>query len=211
MTCACWCAVGQHLAVDKVSGKVKNRLGGWGRQTKPLVLVFLGPSGTGKTELAKQIASAIHGKPIEALMENKQFVTIPMGQYKDRNSAANLVGPPVGIEGTGQLTGALLEAPDAVVLLDEFEKAHPEAISDVLLSAFEDSGGFKDTKLDKYVPTNRATFIINTNIGAQNVLRREKYLRANADTLTKKDKVGGTAHFHKCAEIDQTPRPDPKP
>lgn len=57
-----------------------------------------------------------------------------MAQYQDKMSAANLVGPPVGIEGTGQLTGALLEEPSAVVLLDEFEKAHPEAISDVLLS-----------------------------------------------------------------------------
>jgi len=64
-----------------------------------------------------------------------------------------------------------------------------EAISDVLLSAFEDSGGFKDTKLDKYVPTARATFIINTNIGAQTVLRREEYLRSNADALTHKDKI----------------------
>ena len=45
----------QRLAVEKVSGKIKNRKGGWGQQTKPLVLVFLGPSGTGKTELAKQV------------------------------------------------------------------------------------------------------------------------------------------------------------
>jgi hypothetical protein len=55
-------AVGQRLAVEKISSKIKNRQGGWGQQTKPLVAVFLGPSGTGKTELAKQLASIIHGR-----------------------------------------------------------------------------------------------------------------------------------------------------
>ena len=149
---------------------------GWGRRDKPLVLVFWGPSGTGKTELAKQLASILHNESAAKLLREKKFVQIPMGQYKDENSAANLVGPPVGIEGMGQLTGALLRHPDAVVLLDEFEKAHAEAIPDVLLSAFDASGALKDTKLDQYVPTNRATFLINTNMGAKIILERAREL-----------------------------------
>ena len=164
--------LGQDVAVDQVSSALRNKLEAWGRREKPLVMVFLGPSGTGKTELARRIASVVHAAPLAELLRDKRFVQIPMGQYKDKNSADNLVGPPVGIEGTGQLTGALLENPDAVVLLDEFEKAHPEAIPDVLLSAFDGSGGFKDTKLNRYVDTTKALFIINTNMGADAILQR---------------------------------------
>jgi ATP-dependent Clp protease ATP-binding subunit ClpA len=105
-----------------------------------------------------RLASILHSDHPDALLASRKFVSIPMAQYQDKMSAANLVGPPVGIEGTGQLTGALLEEPSAVVLLDEFEKAHPEAIPDVLLSALDGSGGFKDTKLNQYVPTNDGLF-----------------------------------------------------
>jgi hypothetical protein len=180
---------GQVLAVKRATNRLKSRQQGWGRRTKPLVMVFWGPSGTGKTELARQIAAAIHGEPPEVLLANKKFVSLPMAQYQDKMSTATLVGPPVGIEGLGQLTGALLQEPAAVVLLDEFEKAHPEAISDVLLAAFDGSGGLKDTKLNVHVPTNDATFIINTNIGASIVLERSGELHELRHDPSDKDGV----------------------
>ncbi len=74
-----------------------------------------------------------------------------------------------------------------------------QAIPDVLLSAFEDNGAFKDTKLDKYVPTRKATFIINTNIGADLVLRRRAELQSRAHELTTKDTLVEEIH----AEIMQ--------
>ena len=101
-------------------------------------------------------------------------------------SIDNLIGPPVGILGEGQLTGALRKCPSAVVLLDEFEKAHPRAIPDVFLGAFDKRATLSDTKsglcadrtpctrddecgsadfCDRTVPTKDATFILTSNLG----------------------------------------------
>ena len=119
--------IGQKWAVGAIQELIENRLQGFDRKKAPLVLLFTGPSGVGKTELAHHIAAMVHGTTPQAMRsENSEcFVQLPMNQYQEKGSINNLIGPPVGIMGEGQLTGALKACPSAVVLLDEFEKAHP--------------------------------------------------------------------------------------
>lgn len=142
--------IGQEWAVELVRPSIENRLHGFDRRKQALVVVFTGPSGVGKTELAQHIAAMLHSTTPAAMREGGSkahcFVQIPMNQYQSEASISNLIGPPVGIMGEGQLTGALRKCPSATVLLDEFEKAHPRAIPDVFLGAFDKNARLTDTK-----------------------------------------------------------------
>lgn len=107
-----------------------------------------------------------------------------MGNFQDQNTVNNLVGPAVGIVGEGQLTAVLKRAPDAVVgvsrllgasltrcaVLDEFDKAHPDAIPKVFLSAFDSHGVLRDSKTAEDISTVKATFILTSNVGAADIL-----------------------------------------
>ena len=137
------------------------------------MLVFTGPSGVGKTQLAEHLAAILHkdGGPVGECLKQ-----IPMNQYQDEGSIATLIGPPVGVVGEGQLTGALMRCPTAVIILDEFEKAHPKAIPDVFLGAFDARAQLVDTKSGQTVPTNRATFILTSNFGAESILAEQAAL-----------------------------------
>jgi energy-coupling factor transporter ATP-binding protein EcfA2 len=142
--------IGQEWAVEMIRPSIENRLHGFDRRKQALVVVFTGPSGVGKTELAQHIAAMLHSTTPAAMREGGSkahcFVQIPMNQYQNEASISNLIGPPVGIMGEGQLTGALRKCPTATVLLDEFEKAHPRAIPDVFLGAFDKNARLTDTK-----------------------------------------------------------------
>jgi ATP-dependent Clp protease ATP-binding subunit ClpB len=144
-------------------------------------LVFTGPSGVGKTQLAEHLAAILHmdGGPVGECLKQ-----IPMNQYQDEGSIATLIGPPVGVVGEGQLTGALMRCPTAVIILDEFEKAHPKAIPDVFLGAFDARAQLVDTKSGQTVPTNRATFILTSNFGAESILAEQVAL-LNLDPATR--------------------------
>eukprot|EP01052_Picozoa_sp_SAG31_P030117 SAG31_NODE_3061_length_4730_cov_16.996330_1_plen_580_part_00 len=155
---------------------VENRLLGFDRSKAPLVLVFTGPSGVGKTQLASHLASILHGAADDESSSSHReecFVQLQMNQYQDERSIDTLIGPPVGVVGEGQLTGALRKCPSAVVLLDEFEKAHPRAIPDVFLGAFDAGAKLVDTKTGIAVPTNKATFILTSNFGADIILAEQ--------------------------------------
>jgi hypothetical protein len=97
-------------------------------------MIFLGSSGIGKTELAKQVAKYIHGNMKEG------FVRMDMSEYSSQHEVARLIGAPPGYVGHdkgGQLTEALTKCPNAVVLFDEIEKAHPDALP-ILLQLFDE-------------------------------------------------------------------------
>jgi len=126
--------VGQSEAVSAVSNAIRRSRAGLSDPNRPIgSFLFLGPTGVGKTELARALADFLFD-------DAKAMVRIDMGEYGERHSVARLVGAPpgyVGYEEGGQLTEAVRRRPYAVVLLDELEKAHPDVFN-ILLQVLED-------------------------------------------------------------------------
>jgi ATP-dependent Clp protease ATP-binding subunit ClpB len=126
--------VGQNLAVGAVANAIRRNRAGLSEPGRPVgSFLFLGPTGVGKTELARALAEALFD-------DERAMVRIDMSEYLDRHSVSRLIGAPpgyVGYDEGGQLTEAVRRRPYAVVLLDEVEKAHPEVFG-VLLQLLED-------------------------------------------------------------------------
>ncbi len=126
--------VGQKGAVNTVSSALRRKKDGWDEEKHPLVFLFLGSSGIGKTELAKQVANYLHKN------NEKGFIRLDMSEYQEIHSVAKFIGSPpgyVGHEDGGQLTKALKNFPDAVVLFDEIEKAHNDVVT-IMLQLFDE-------------------------------------------------------------------------
>jgi ATP-dependent Clp protease ATP-binding subunit ClpA len=151
--------VGQDEAVDRVCRRLLLAQPGLDERRGPLgVFLFMGPSGVGKTELARALAEALFGS-------DSSLVRLDMSEYMEQHSVARLIGSPPGYIGhdeEGQLTGKLRTTPYAVVLLDEVEKAHPRVL-DVFLQVFDD-GRLTDGK-GRTVDAKNAIFIMTSNIG----------------------------------------------
>ena len=126
--------VGQDEAVRAVANAVRRSRAGLSDPNRPIgSFLFLGPTGVGKTELARALAEYLFD-------DERAMVRIDMSEYKEKHTVARLVGAPpgyVGYEEGGQLTEAVRRRPYAVVLLDEIEKAHPDVFN-ILLQVFED-------------------------------------------------------------------------
>ena len=157
--------IGQKEAVETVSNAVIRGRAGLKDQSKPLgSFLFLGPTGVGKTELAKSLA--------EALFDSEEnIVRIDMSEYMERHAVARLIGAPpgyVGYEEGGQLTEAVRRKPYSVVLFDEIEKAHPEVFN-VLLQLLDD-GRLTDSK-GRVVNLKNTVIILTSNIGSQHLLQ----------------------------------------
>ncbi|KAG5498669.1 hypothetical protein JKF63_02956 [Porcisia hertigi] len=148
---------------------------------KPTVLVFFGPSGYGKSEMAKRVASVLHGIPMPELETSGKMVYIHMPSFCTKDSIYSLVDPPAAHVGSGILLSALQQHPDAVVVLDEFEKSTAEAIHNLWLSAFQKNGVLRSLKeASRSVSTVRTTFILTCNIAAESITAREwSYLNAS--------------------------------
>ena len=148
-------AVAQAIRVVRVGLVSPNRPGG--------VFLFLGPSGVGKTELAKAMADFLFG-------DASDMVRLDMSEYHDKHSVSRLIGSPPGYVGhdeEGQLTRAVRTKPYCVVLLDEVEKAHPE-IFDLFLQVFDD-GRLTDSK-GRTVNFTNTIIIMTSNLGSRDVL-----------------------------------------
>jgi ATP-dependent Clp protease ATP-binding subunit ClpB len=152
--------VGQRQAVEAVSDAVRRARAGISDPDRPTgSFLFLGPTGVGKTELAKALA--------EFLFDDERAVTrIDMSEYGEKHSVARLVGAPpgyVGYESGGQLTEAVRRRPYAVVLLDEVEKAHPD-VFDVLLQVLDD-GRLTDGQ-GRTVDFRNTILVLTSNLGS---------------------------------------------
>jgi len=135
----------------------------------PLSFLFLGPSGVGKTEYARRIASIIHGAPVEELNDGR-FVEFKMGNYATEEQFSQWIGVPDGVKGSeGHLTAALKKHPNAVIYLDEIEKAKASA-GDRLLGFLDAHGTLQVAKSGEHVKTNGATWILSSNLGTEEVI-----------------------------------------
>lgn len=173
--------VGQEGAIALVAATIRRKELGWFDEEHPLVFLFLGSSGIGKTELAKQIAEYLHGGSSSS--RGKGFIRLDMSEYQEKHEVAKLIGSPpgyVGHDDGGQLTQRLRECPNAVVLLDEVDKAHPDVLT-VLLQLF-DEGRLTDGK-GKTVVCKDAIFVMTSNLASDEIAQHATDLRRDAELL----------------------------
>jgi ATP-dependent Clp protease ATP-binding subunit ClpC len=153
--------IGQDEAVKAISRAIRRARAGLKDPKRPIgSFIFLGPTGTGKTHLARALAEAMFG-------DENAMIRIDMSEYMEKHSTSRLIGAPpgyVGYEEGGQLTEKVRRKPYSVVLLDEIEKAHPEVFN-ILLQVLED-GRLTDSK-GRVVDFRNTVFIMTSNVGAE--------------------------------------------
>ncbi len=152
--------IGQKIAVDTVARALKRSRMGIQDPKKPTgVYLFVGPTGVGKTELAKSIANVFYGN-------DNQLIRLDMSEYMEKHSVSKLIGSPPGYEGNkegGYLTNQVMNQPYSVVLFDEVEKAHPD-ILDLLLQIM-DEGTLKDSR-GVEVNFKNTLIVLTSNLGS---------------------------------------------
>ena len=178
--------IGQDEAVEKVSEAILRSRAGIQDPNRPLgSFLFLGPTGVGKTELAKALAEALFD-------DENNIVRIDMSEYMEKFSVSRLIGAPpgyVGYEEGGQLTEAVRRKPYSVVLLDEVEKAHPDVFN-ILLQVLDD-GRITDSQ-GRTVDFKNTIIILTSNLGSPMILEGmdengniSEEARKEVDTLLK--------------------------
>jgi ATP-dependent Clp protease ATP-binding subunit ClpC len=165
--------IGQEEAVKKVSQTIRMVRTGLGSPSRPGgIFMFLGPTGVGKTELAKALAEFLFGS-------EKEIIRLDMSEFMEKHSISRLIGSPpgyVGHEEEGQLTGAVRIKPYSVILLDEIEKAHPE-VFDLFLQVFDDAR-LTDSK-GRTVNFANSVIIMTSNLGSSRVDEKGQMILAD--------------------------------
>ncbi|MCA1838347.1 MAG: AAA family ATPase, partial [Actinobacteria bacterium] len=196
--------VGQDEAVEAVSNAIRRARSGLGDPNRPIgSFIFLGPTGVGKTELARALADFMFD-------DERAMVRIDMSEYMEKHSVSRLVGAPpgyVGYDEGGQLTEAIRRRPYSVVLLDEIEKAHPDVFN-VLLQILDD-GRLTDGQ-GRTVDFKNTVVIMTSNLGSQWILSgddatvEEKVMTSVRDHFKPEflNRVDEMIVFHRLSEAD---------
>ncbi|MDF3846191.1 AAA family ATPase [Pseudomonas citronellolis] len=183
--------IGQEHAVVAVSDAVRLSRAGLGQAHRPIAtFLFLGPTGVGKTELAKALAESVFG-------DEQAIIRIDMSEYMERHAVARLIGAPpgyVGYDEGGQLTERVRRRPYSVILLDEIEKAHPD-VNNVLLQVFDD-GRLTDGK-GRVVDFSNIIIIATSNLGASIIMDNlERPEAERMDDKALRDELMGVLKGH---------------
>jgi ATP-dependent Clp protease ATP-binding subunit ClpC len=161
--------IGQNVAIQAVSKAIRRSRAGIKDPKRPAgSFIFLGPSGVGKTELARTLAEFLFG-------DEDSMIRIDMSEYMEKHAVSRLVGSPpgyVGYDEGGQLTEAVRRKPYSVLLLDEIEKAHPDVFN-ILLQILED-GRLTDAQ-GRTVDFRNTIVIMTSNIGAKDIARNVSF------------------------------------
>jgi ATP-dependent Clp protease ATP-binding subunit ClpC len=173
--------IGQEEAVEAVAEAVRRARAGLGDPNRPIgSFLFLGPTGVGKTELARTLAEALFG-------DEEMIVRLDMSEFQERHTVSRLVGAPpgyIGYEEAGQLTETVRRKPYSVLLLDEIEKAHPDVFN-ILLQILDD-GRLTDSQ-GRTVNFKNTVVIMTSNLGADRILasarKREAFEQLRDDLL----------------------------
>jgi ATP-dependent Clp protease ATP-binding subunit ClpB len=182
--------VGQEEAVTAVANAVRRSRAGLKDPNRPIgSFIFMGPTGVGKTELARALAEFLFD-------DENALVRIDMSEYMERHAVARLIGAPpgyVGYEEGGQLTEAIRRRPYAVVLFDEIEKAHPEVFN-VMLQILDD-GRLTDSK-GRVVDFKNTVIIMTSNVGSQYIHDFQRSTQSPQQEEEMRKKVEEELHHH---------------
>ncbi|MFH1461795.1 MAG: AAA family ATPase [bacterium] len=198
--------VGQNEAITKVANRIRVHRAGISEQNKPIgSFLFLGPTGVGKTEVAKTLAAFLFND------ENK-LIRIDMSEYMEKHSVAKLIGSPpgyVGYEEGGQLTEQIRKHPYSVLLIDEIEKAHPDIFN--LFLQILDDGRLTDAQ-GRTVSFKNCIIIMTSNIGSEIILRAgnvDEKVRKEIDALLFKffrpefiNRIDDIVYFNSLSEVN---------
>ncbi len=192
--------IGQKEAVEAVSDAVRRSRAGLQDENRPLgSFIFLGPTGVGKTELAKALADVLFNDPTA-------ITRIDMSEYSERHAVSRLVGAPpgyVGYDEGGQLTEAVRRKPYSIVLLDEIEKAHPDTFN-ILLQVLDD-GRLTDNK-GRVANFKNTIVIMTSNIGSDIIL--ENFGDLDAAGESKRTEIVETTKLEVLDRLKQNVRPE---
>ena len=189
--------VGQQEAVEKISRTIRRSRAGLKDENRPIgVFLFVGPTGVGKTLLAKEVSKWLFD-------ERRGLIRIDMSEYGEKHNVARLIGSPPGYGEGGQLTEAVRRQPYAVVLFDEIEKAHPEVFN-AMLQIF-DEGHLTDGSGRK-VDFRNTIIIMTSNVGSRAVVR--KSVQVGYSTTSKSAVADVTPHSEYRKALEQTFAPE---
>jgi ATP-dependent Clp protease ATP-binding subunit ClpC len=194
--------IGQDEAVAAVAEAVRRSRAGLGDPQRPVgSFLFLGPTGVGKTELARALAEALFGG-------DSKLIRLDMSEFSERHTVSRLVGAPpgyVGYEEAGQLTEAIRRRPYSVVLLDEIEKAHPDVFN-ILLQVLDD-GRLTDGQ-GRTVDFKNTVLIMTSNLGSDLVSRGSGTLGFAGESASSEDRQGRALQEQLMRRLRESFRPE---